>query len=306
MRNIQFSRKLGHYEYAAELAYLKTQPQTKEALKQRADLLYELALRDIPYFASVQKSRDEAYCNELGLTRRFNQDQLRIPAGSEGAGRWAPGGSSLLHDAQYVPAIPAPGPLGAAIAGAAAAIQLYNYLTSRQAIHPDDEARPIIEFEHREYSPTLQDGASALAQTRTLTREETLSACPRLAEVQSRVDRIDFETRLNYPDLSAQQHGTTVHKTLEGEIKAQFNPNFVAEVSILKSANDGFATYGRTDTVRIDVLENADTQTVCVYDIKTGKAGLSASRSTEIAGEVYIAFGKLPQRIIVTEVRPKR
>ena len=268
-------------------------------------MLYDLAMRDVPYFASVQKSRHEAYCNELGLTRRFNQDQLRIPAGSEGAGRWAPGGSSLLHDAQFAPAIPKlPGALGAAIAGAAAAIQLYNYLTSRQAIHPDDEARPIIEFEHREYSPTLQDGASALAHTRTLTREETLSACPRLAEVQSRVDRIDFDTRLNYPDLSAQQHGTAVHKTLEAEIKAQGNPNFVAERSILKGEFDD--TYSSKGSIRVDVLENVDTQTVCVYDIKTGKAGLSTSRSTEIAREVFSAFGKLHQRIIVTEVRPKR
>jgi hypothetical protein len=45
--------------------------------------------------------------------------------------------------------------------------------------------------------------------------------------------------------------------------------------------------------------------TVCVYDIKTGKSGLTQARVAEIAREVHRAYNNpLPQRIIITEVRP--
>lgn len=113
--------------------------------------------------------------------------------------------------------------------------------------------------------------------------------------------------RDQYSDFTAQQHGTAVHVILANEIKAIYDPDFKAEVSILKSeVGARFVPYERADTVRIDVLERVDTQTVCVYDIKTGRARLSTTRSKEIAGEVFKAFGKAHQRIIVTEVRPKK
>jgi hypothetical protein len=48
-----------------------------------------------------------------------------------------------------------------------------------------------------------------------------------------------------------------------------------------------------------------NSQTLCVYDLKTRRASLSSARSVEIAGEVYKAFGRVHQRVIVTEVRPK-
>jgi hypothetical protein len=306
MNRITFSRKSGHYKYEAELAYLASQPQTKEVVRQRVDLLYELALRDVPYFSSFCKSRETSQSSGSGYSNHFDPNQPRAPAGSPGGGQWV-GGSGLLHDAQYAPAIPRlPGAAGAAVAGVAGAIQLYNYLTSQQAIRPNDDARPIIEFEHREYSPTGAGHVLDPAFTRTLTREETQISCPRLAEMQSRVDRIDAEMRLDFPNLSAQQHGTAVHVRLANEINGFRNPEFVAEISILKSASEGFEKYGLANTVRIDVLENIDLQTACVYDIKTGRAGLSPARSVEIAAEVFKAFGKVHQRVIVTEVRPKK
>jgi hypothetical protein len=62
--------------------------------------------------------------------------------------------------------------------------------------------------------------------------------------------------------------------------------------------------YGKKDSIRIDVLERVDTTTVCVYDIKTGRTGLSVPRMTEIASNVFKAFSGT-QRIIVSEIRPK-
>jgi hypothetical protein len=122
--------------------------------------------------------------------------------------------------------------------------------------------------------------------------------------VQTRLDRIDADVRDANPYLSAQQHGTEVHLRLANEIRAQSDPYFKPEVSILKGVLD--TTYGSRGSIRIDVLEEVDNQTVCVYDIKTGKAGLSVTRSTEIAAEVYSAFEKVHQRVIVTQVRPNR
>ena len=45
------------------------------------------------------------------------------------------------------------------------------------------------------------------------------------------------------------------------------------------------------NTIRIDVLEyNEKNDTVCVYDIKTGRRGLSLPRMIEIAREAFTAF----------------
>ena len=54
-----------------------------------------------------------------------------------------------------------------------------------------------------------------------------------------------------------------------------------------------------------DVLENVGNGTVCVYDIKTGKRGLSFARTVEIATKVHKSFSGV-QRIIVIETRPTK
>ena len=311
MRRIQFSHRSGRYNYAAELAYLASQPQTKEVVRQRVDLFYELALRDVPYFTDFCKSRESSQSSDSGYSNHFDPNQPRAPVGSPGGGQWV-GGSGLLHDAQYVqpqrvaPRIP--GRIGALIQGGRMAWDAYNRWAEHHETYPNDgSARAIIEFENREYRPVEGGQVLDIVGTKLLTREETRIACPRLDEVQSRVDRVDAEMREQYSEYSAQQHGTAVHVILANEIKAQRNPDFTAEVSILKSEEESrFVPYGRANTVRIDVLERVDAQTVCVYDLKTGRAGLSTARSKEIAGEVFKAFGKVHQRIIVTEVRPKR
>ena len=66
--------------------------------------------------------------------------------------------------------------------------------------------------------------------------------------------------------------------------------------------------YGQMDSIRIDVLENAGRGVVCVYDIKTGQSrhsGLTFNRMQEIAKNVLSAYPHV-QRVIITEVRPRR
>jgi len=79
------------------------------------------------------------------------------------------------------------------------------------------------------------------------------------------------------------------------------DPNFRAEVSHVKGLEEA-QDYGTKGSIRVDVLERRDRATVCVYDIKTGRSGLSIMRS-EIASTVFSAYGPV-QRIIITEVRP--
>ncbi len=308
MQNIQFSRRSGCYNYAAELKYLSSLPQTQDVVRRRVDLIYDLALRDIPYFAAYEKQLEFE-------ESKFNPSQPRVPAGSSGGGQWVGDNIGRGNDdnittgtvkPRAIPRLPMPYALLAQ--GALELYNRYNEWASQNQTYPNDgSAVAIIEFENREYRPVEGGQILDIVGTRLLTRDETRIACPRLDEVQYRVNRIDADVRDANPYLTAQQHGTAVHVRLANEIKAQDNPEFVAEVSILKSeAESRFSDYGRANTIRIDILEKVDKETVCVYDLKTGRAGLSTTRSKEIAGEVFKAFGKAHQRIIVTEVRPKK
>jgi hypothetical protein len=90
------------------------------------------------------------------------------------------------------------------------------------------------------------------------------------------------------------------------------DPNLQAEISFLKTLQETGGRpdrqeipYGTKGSLRVDILENTNTDAVCVYDIKTGVSGLYPGRSTEIARAVYLRF-PTAQRIIVSEVRPHR
>ena len=94
-----------------------------------------------------------------------------------------------------------------------------------------------------------------------------------------------------------------VFAALRREVVALGDPNLRAEIfSHIKGRQDA-QPYGAKDTVRVDVLERRDKTTVCVYDIKTGRSGLTVARFGEIAKSVFSAYGPV-QRIIITEVRP--
>ena len=160
----------------------------------------------------------------------------------------------------------------------------------------------VFSFNAREYQPGAEPNQAAI-WVGQLTKDQTDAACPRHAEVQERTDyAADVTTREGNTWWSATRYGTAVHKNLEEQINELGDPNFLAEASYLKSQDAG---YGVRGSVRIDVLENVRDGTVCVYDIKTGKSGLSAARSAEIASEVHSRFPPT-QRIIVIETRPRK
>lgn len=80
------------------------------------------------------------------------------------------------------------------------------------------------------------------------------------------------------------------------------DPNFKAEVSLIKSRD---ADYGRLGSKRIDVYEDPGTGAICVSDIKTEREWLTLARMLELASTVQYYYPGT-QRIIVTEVRPRR
>lgn len=52
--------------------------------------------------------------------------------------------------------------------------------------------------------------------------------------------------------------------------------------------------------VRVDVLEDREVGPVCVYDLKTGRRGLSRARTIEFATRLV----HLGRPIVIIEVRP--
>lgn len=119
--------------------------------------------------------------------------------------------------------------------------------------------------------------------------------------MQSRTDAAAQAVRQLGGYTNAAVYGTLVHTNLHQQITSLNNPDFRSEVSLVKSMTE--APYGRSGSIRIDVLENLRNGTVCVYDIKTGRSPLTAARSIEIATNAR-AFYPSVQRILVIETRP--
>jgi hypothetical protein len=178
-----------------------------------------------------------------------------------------------------------------------AAAALWVWLSTRN----DADGSAVLAFKADDYRP----GEAPVAVPNwvgRLTRDETDAACPRHPEVQSRTDTAADTVRREGNYWTAAGYGTAVHMNVKEQIDRLYDPNFRAEVSISKTQDE---TYGTRGSIRIDVLENVGNGTVCVYDIKTGRRGLSTRRSAEIVGTVFQRYSGT-RRIILIETRPRR
>lgn len=254
-----------------------------------------------------------------GRRGHYDPDQPRVPAGHSDGGQWTDtdgpnDDSNQVRGAD--PSIVQPAqfqllrrPIQKGIQrGIEAALALFAALSARNT----PEQRAIFDFNAREF---LRDPHAALdtKNVKVLTQQEVENVCKKLNDLQQRTDRITSAVRANAPYLNAQQHGTAVHTRIAQEINeprkpdgSPKDPNYRAEVSYWKMSED--KVYGRKDSIRIDVLENAGRRLVCVYDIKTGqsrRSGLHLDRMIEIAKNVLGAYPDA-ERIIITEVRPRR
>jgi hypothetical protein len=173
----------------------------------------------------------------------------------------------------------------------------------------DDEQQTIISFRSREFRHDGPGRSFDFEGLQTLTREEAKDICGNhFEEVQNLTDKAYEEIKKN-KSLSPQQLGTGVHTRVEEAIKALKNSektkkqyeNLEAELSFAKG--DGKSRRGAKDTVRLDVFNRVNDETICIDDIKTGRSDLSYSRMRELAASVSRKDPKI-RRIIVTEVRP--
>lgn len=291
---------------------------------------------DLRELASLRRAhqllrREYAALKRDLLIGKYSPSQPRLPAGQAGGGRWvgnnpsgitgtslSPGdvgmgeATQALRDALSADASSAGDrtqtaflqtlPAGVAAMGEALTmgLALFDHMSRQNG--PDSQA--ILSFNAREFVPAT--GAGLMIESiRSLNRSEVEIYCPKLPDVQARTDRIAEEVVTYMPNVSQQRYGTDVHKRLADEINGLDDPAYKAEKSILKSSGAD-VRYGTKGSVRIDVLEDVNRDTVCIYDIKTGERTLSLPRSVELARETFNAFGKTTARIIVTEVRPSR
>jgi hypothetical protein len=184
----------------------------------------------------------------------------------------------------------------AAQQGITAALALLAWLSGRNG--PDGAA--VLMFRAGEYKRGATKDDPAIWVGR-LSQEKVDEACPRRKDVQDYADTaVRTIHKGNYP--TAAEYGTAVHKKVEGMIKAHPDPNFRAEVSVIKSDEE---SYGEPGTKRIDAFEKPQTSTVCIHDLKTGNSKLTWSRMLELASHVHHMYDGI-QRIIVTQVKPNR
>jgi hypothetical protein len=179
---------------------------------------------------------------------------------------------------------------------------LFGALSMRNG--PGSQA--VAVFNAREYVAGAP--GTELTYVGRLNPAEVQQACPGFGNVQ-RITNASAAL-IGREGVSASVYGTMVHTEIRDRIRRSEGTEpfrdgyFHAEHSFLKEREA--VRYGERGSVRIDVFEQPEgTATVCVYDVKTGRAGFPRGRMEEIAAHV-LAYYKSPLRLILTEVRPVR
>jgi len=172
---------------------------------------------------------------------------------------------------------------------------------------PGEEAVFAFNATEYQYSGTERERKIVPEWIGKRSREEVEEVCERLQSVQDMADEASQKVPRNANPIAAIR-GTKIHLLVKDEVVKEGNPNFKAEISLLKAKEDAGArvvTYGLKDTVRIDVFKKRSNDLVCVYDLKTGASGLTVGRTLEIVSNVFSAYPST-QRILIVEVRPKK
>lgn len=214
---------------------------------------------------------------------------------------WTPSGPE--PDATVQPAYSKRDALQTIISGGAA---LFNWQSPNNG---SDGQQAIMGFNAHDYRPgDNTNGKLELSYSGRVTQEQAELACRYLPEMQARLDDAVAKAGSISGDPSPAVYGTYVHRRLQEQIDAAGYPDLHTEVSTYKiRVEAGFrpAPYGYPATVRIDAIEYRSDGTMCIYDFKTGKAGLSAPRSYALGTAGYLSRQGF-NRAIVIEVRPRR
>lgn len=184
---------------------------------------------------------------------------------------------------------------------------LFNWLSP---LNGNDGQQAVMGFNARDYRPgDSTSGQVEINYCGRVSNEQAELACRRLPEVQEMVDRA--ANAAGSPDLypSRAVYGTAVHGYFKRYMNDRYDPYFKAEESFIKLSEEGAAEsavrYGYPGSIRVDAYEYREDGTLCVYDLKTGKAGLSDRRAEILANAARLGFGPV-RRILVIEVRPSQ
>jgi hypothetical protein len=91
------------------------------------------------------------------------------------------------------------------------------------------------------------------------------------------------------PDYTPQKYGIVIHKAFAGAVLLERLPGIGAgDVE----TTFGGHYYGAENSVRTDVvLRNEAGDIIAIYDVKTGKAGITPSRAAELRAKTGTGFG---------------
>jgi len=255
------------------------------------------------YAASRAAGFDERHtvATPDGGLRSFETEGVRQTVRDElgevlGRSEFRPDGAVL--EPAFLPAVP----LVAPVVGKTLQLGMILYVALSARNGPDAQAVAVLNA--REY--TSEGSSSELTYVGRLSPVEVQQACPGFPNVQSITDA--SATHVSREGLSPSQYGTKVHTEIRDRILAEDGTApfprgyFMPERSFLKekAAN----RYGELGSVRIDVFEEANRSTICIYDIKTGREGFLPGRMRELASRTRMLYG--PARFILTEIRSTR
>lgn len=217
------------------------------------------------------------------------------------------GGVVVQHlrpgDGEFIPAA-APAAAYAFPALLGAATGLYAYLQNRLLAVPPGSAAPDTPFLlfYRGFEGTETDARVTVG---TLPDQRVNEFCPKTAEFERRLGEVVGATPRG--GMTPQQWGTAVHMAMKRGIERKYDrrPNVVrAELSLVGNED---RNYGARGSTRLDIYHHVEgTSTICVYDIKTGEAGLGAGQAARIyrSAHVFAAESGVPNpRVLVIELR---
>ncbi|UJW86474.1 hypothetical protein [Devosia sp. SL43] len=157
-------------------------------------------------------------------------------------------------------------------------------------------------------------GAAPVLVTEILTKEQVSQFCPHAAEVQGFIDLAAAEWAPLAPTMRPFVLGTNIHMTAKRRLEAAklanpvFYGNMFAEVSLdlqeVDDPEDTGVTYGTAGSTRLDVLELVSSVMGCVYDYKTGRAGLTTAQIMKIIRVWNNRFPGVP--VVILEMRQNR
>jgi hypothetical protein len=142
-------------------------------------------------------------------------------------------------------------------------------------------------------------------------REQVERACPLYKAVQAEANRAAQAAGKRSDYRSAAEYGTKVHTIMKDNILQNYYGRLIPERSFLKYAEElteveygeNGVRYGLLGSLRLDVLEKVKDGVICVYDLKTGKGGLTPARMLEIGQSVHKNFSNI-YRIFIIPIQP--